>query len=176
MARKPKDEPADSGTGSDSASTGDPLELEGAAFVPPDEPTIPPADTDLDYEPPPPELIEWTPERAGAVVRAGGFLLHTADPLGNDPGGEGLWKATEQDALEIGAPLARILNRYAPARRLAGLSDEGELAFALVGYTKRNLAYRGQLVAARREEEQGAHADGTMLFHDEQPPPPEPPV
>jgi hypothetical protein len=140
---------ADGGTAS-TGDTGDPLGIEPAGFEPPDDPTIAPAE-DAEYEPPPPEPIEWTPERAGAVVRAGGLVLHMADPLSHAEGGDELWRATDADAEAIGAPLARILNRYAPARRLAGVADEGELAFSLLAYAKRNLELRGELVQAERE-------------------------
>ncbi len=61
----------------------------------------------------------------------------------------------------IGAPLARILNRYAPARRLAGVSDEAELGFAAAAYFRRNLAERGRLATAKREREEAAAAAGT---------------
>lgn len=105
------------------------------------------------YEPPAPELIEWTPERAGAIVRAGGFLLHNADSIAQEPEALELWRATEADVEAIGPPLARILNRYAPARRLAGVSDEAELAFGLMAYARRNLATRGRAVQAKKERE-----------------------
>jgi hypothetical protein len=173
--RKEENDPAGAGGG---ASTGrepaadpgsDPLQLEGAAFSPPDEPGVP-VDVDDDYEPPPPEPLEWTPERAAALVKGGGLLLHVADPLGHEPGGDELWRATEQDALDIGAPLARILNRYAPARRLAGVADEGELAFATLAYAKRNLVLRGRLVRERKAAEEAAAArGGTELFERDQP-------
>jgi hypothetical protein len=160
-------------TGSDEAratGAGDPLELEGAGgFTPPDEPTIDPGAVDDDYEPLPQEPLEWTPERAAAVVKASGYVLHAADPLSAEPGGEELWRATEQDAADIGSPLSRILNRYAPARRLAGVADEGELAFAMLAYGKRNLVQRGRLVAARREREAAAPGYGEG-FHDEDEP------
>jgi hypothetical protein len=106
-----------------------------------------------EYEPPPAEPIEWTPERAAALVRGGGIVLHKADPLHHEPGGEDLWRATSEDADAIGAPLSRILNRYAPARELAGHADEAELALAVIGYTRDNLALRGRLVAQRRDRE-----------------------
>jgi hypothetical protein len=106
-----------------------------------------------DYEPPPPQLIEWTPERAAAIVRGAGYLLHASDGVAREPGGERLWRATEEDAAAIGPPLARILNRYDAARRLAGVSDEAELTFALGAYAKRNLALRGRLLAEKAERE-----------------------
>ena len=87
-------------------------------------------DAGEDYEPAAPELIEWTPERAGNIIKAIGWALHQADglsdPIDGDELGAELWKATEDDAIAIGTPLARILNRYQPARRLAGVSDEAE--------------------------------------------------
>lgn len=126
-----------------------PLGLEDDDFVPGDRPV--PADDELDlYEPPPRELLDWTPERAGAVVRAGGYLLHTADSLSREPEGDNLWRATKADVAAIGPPLARILNRYEPARRLAGVADEGELAFAMIDYARRNLALRGRVASARK--------------------------
>lgn len=126
----------------------------GPAFAP-GESTPPPASAaalDQDeYAPAPPQLVEWTPERAAGIVRGIGFLLHRADSLGSKPGGDDLWRATEQDAADAAPPLARILNRYEPARRLAGISDEAELGFVLAGYVKRNLALRGRLAADLRE-------------------------
>lgn len=108
-------------------------------------------DDELD-EHPDAHLFDWTPERAGAVIRAGGYVLHTADRVAHIDGGEALWKATEQDALAAGEPLSRILNRYDGARRLAGMVDEAEFAAAMFDYARRNLALRGQLV--RREKAQ----------------------
>jgi len=125
-------------------------------------PPIPPAGRpELDetpYDPAPAEPIEWTPERAGALVRGAGWMLHKADPLHHEPGGAELWRATAEDADAIGAPLARMLNRYAPARELAGHADEAELALAVVGYARDHLALRGRLVAQRHEREQAEHA------------------
>jgi hypothetical protein len=161
---------SDSSGDVDGAAGGDPLRLEGADWTPPESPDVA-VPVDDDYEPPPPELIEWTPDRAAAIVKGGGLLLHVADPLAQDPGGEELWRATEQDAADIGAPLSRILNRYAPARRLAGVADEGELAFATVAYAKRNLVLRGQLVRQRRAAEAEAEAThgGTEMFQRDEP-------
>lgn len=136
------------------STTSNPIDVEGARFEPPKT-----GDPDLGgeelnpYEPPPPELIEWTPERAGAVVRGMGFALHSADPISAEPEAGELWRATQEDADAIGSPLARILNRYAPARRLAGLSDEAELAFALAPYAKRNMMLRGRALQAKRARE-----------------------
>jgi len=155
-----------------SATTSDPagaLDLEPDTFTAPGGPV--PADTDTDlepYEPAGAEPVEWTPERASAVVRAGGYLLHTADGLTREPGGEELWRATEADLEAIAPPLARILNRYEPARRLAGLSDEGELAFGVAGYVRRNLAARGRILTAQKEA--AAAADQTPTWPAEQPP------
>lgn len=141
-----------SDTNSTTPDPANPLGLEHDDWQPPEQPT--PADANLEladrYEPQPPELLEWTPERAGAIVRAAGFMLHTADGLSREPEGRELWRATEEDVDTIGPPLARILNRYEPARRLAGVSDEGELAFALVAYTRRNLVDRGRVATAKQ--------------------------
>jgi len=117
-----------------------------------------PADDDvIDSLPVPPAgLLEWTPERAGAVVRAGGYLLHAADGLGQEPEGTLLWRATEEDIAAIGPPLARILNRYDAARRLAGHVDEGELGFAMAAYARRNLALRGRVAYAKKTRVQAA--------------------
>lgn len=152
-----------------------PLGLEGAPGFAPEDDRPPVAHArDLEhgelYEPAEPEPIEWTPERAAAVIRAGGFLLHHADPLGSEPGGENLWRATEEDALAIGQPLSRILNRYAPARRLAGVSDEAELGFELVGYLRSNLALRGRLVQTKKAAEEQA-PPGPFDGAEEQPTP-----
>lgn len=158
-----------SSRGSSAGSTGTNLfGLESAPFEPPDEPDhgqVLGAELEDDgaYEPPAPELIDWTPERAASVIRAGGFLLHTADPLADEQGGEALWRATQGDIETMGPPLARILNRYATARRLAGLSDEGEFAIGMLDYAKRNLATRGRLRVqkkARLEAEQENHGGG----------------
>ena len=125
--------------------------------VSPDEPR----ELDDPYDATPPEPIEWTSERTGAIVRAGGFLLHNADSLSSEAGGEQLWRATEADVDAIAPPLARILNRYTPARRLAGVSDEAELAFGLFGYAKRNLAERGRLAGDKRQREEEPEGAGT---------------
>lgn len=167
---------SDASTGGSSATTStssdpNPLGLERDRWTPPQDGQ--PADLDdgsLDYVPPPPELLEWTPERAGAIVRAGGFLLHTADPVAKDPIAAELevelWRATEDDVDAIAPPLARILNRYAPARRLAGVSDEMELAFGMIGYLRENLADRGRVLTARRRaDEEAAGPEGTMFGH-----------
>jgi hypothetical protein len=135
----------------------------GPAFDPGQEAPAPVDAAALDqdeYAPPPPQLVEWTPERAESVVRGIGFLLHRADALGSKPGGDELWRATEQDAADAAPPLARILNRYEPARRLAGISDEAELGFVLAGYVKRNLAMRGRLSAEQRDLAPDAVYDG----------------
>lgn len=140
-----------------SSSGGSPLDLETGAFTAPKEP--PPTRTadelaaDADYEPPPPELIEWTPERAAAIVRGLGFGLHVLDPVGHADGAEDLWRWTMDDAIEAGGPLSRILNRYAPARRLAGYSDEAELTIIMGSYVRRNLADRGRILALQAELE-----------------------
>lgn len=117
-----------------------------------------PANDDVadEYVPEPQELLDWTPERAGSVVRAIGYALHTADGLSREPDGDALWRATESDVATMAPPLARILNRYQPARRLAGVADEGEFAFAMVDYARRNLAQRGRLVGAKRIRTQQA--------------------
>jgi hypothetical protein len=156
-------------TPSSSATTSDnPLGLEEDRWSQPDREL--PADTgdDLDYVAPPPQILEWTPERAGAIVRAGGFLLHTADPIARDEVAKelevDLWRATEDDVSAIAPPLARILNRYEPARRLAGVSDEMELAFGMIGYLRENMADRGRIVTAkRRREAEQTGEDGTIL-------------
>jgi hypothetical protein len=123
-----------------------------------------------------PHLFDWTPERAGAVIRAGGYVLHTADRMGHVDGGEELWKATEADARAAGEPLARILNRYDGARRLAGMVDEAEFAAAMFDYARRNLAHRGQLVrrdrALRQEEPQAGPAAFDSMAGDPRQPPP----
>jgi hypothetical protein len=137
------------------ASSRSPLELERDRFEPPADTAADTGAAELEpYEALPPEPLEWTPERAGAVVRGGAFLLHQADPLAHEEGGDELWRTTDADVDAIGPPLARILNRYAPARQLAGASDEVELALALGGYAKRNMALRGRLVRAKRQREE----------------------
>lgn len=157
-------------TGESSATTANPLGLEPDHWTASDHEQ--PAQIDLDdYVPPPPEILEWTPERAGAIVRAGGFLLHTADPVARDQVAHeleiDLWRATEDDVSAIAPPLSRILNRYAPARRLAGVSDEMELAFGMIGYLRENLADRGRIVTTKRhrDNDQGQE-EGTMFRGD----------
>lgn len=103
----------------------------------------------------PPALVEWTPERAEALVRGLGYTLHTFDPATSLPGGDDLWRATATEAREIGAPLARILARYEPARRFAGVVDEAELGAAFVSYAKRNMRQRGRVVLAAGDGPEG---------------------
>src|SRR4051794_25117273 len=81
---RPDSDDSRAATRASSATTRtDPLDLERGDFKPPEQP--PPVRTardfdDVDdYEPAPAELIDWTTERAGAVVKGGGFLLHTID-------------------------------------------------------------------------------------------------
>lgn len=156
-------------------------------FEPPDGPTPPAHAADLehgeDYGPASPDLIEWTPERAAAMLRGGGFLLHVADGLSRakppehieDPRADcgcdacQLWRLTERDALDAGAPLARILNRYEPARRLAGVADEAELGFALLAYAKRNLSARARLLEDKRarEERPPGPYEGAVMTEDD---------
>ena len=153
---------------------GNPLALEADTFEPAENAI--PADDSVadDYDPPPRELLEWTPERAGSVVRAGGFMLHAADGLSREPEGHELWRATETDVAAMAPPLARILNRYAPARRLAGVADEGELAFAMIDYARRNLADRGRVAGAKRHRlEQAEAAAGETWPHPADSPPAE---
>src|SRR5207249_1881263 len=91
----------------------DPFDLEQTGgFTPPGDGRPRLDDTLDDLDEGPVRLFEWTPERAAAVVKAGGYVLHTADGMTNVPGGERLWKATDEDAQAAGEPLARILNRY----------------------------------------------------------------
>lgn len=147
--------PGFSGSSSDDGNRLGALRLERAEWREPEsrEPIPAAGRPELleDYEPPAREPIEWTPDRAGAIVRGAGFTLHKIDGLHLEPGGEELWRATAEDAEAIGAPLSRILNRYAPARELAGYADEAELTLALVAYTRDNLALRGRLVKQRRD-------------------------
>jgi len=105
--------------------------------------TTPPATADL---------VEWTPERAASLVRAVGFALHTFDPATELDGGAALWRATAEEAEEIATPLSRILARYEPVKKLAGVVDEAELGAAFVSYAKRNMRERGRVVLAAKEE------------------------
>jgi hypothetical protein len=151
-------EPPES-TASSSASTSEnPLGLEEDVWTPPEGPLPAEAEPEPDYRPPSQELIEWTPERCGFLVRGGGFLLHTADGLSREPEGTDLWKATEDDIDAIAPPLARILNRYEPARRLAGVADEGELALGMAAYVRRNLVERGRVAGAKHQREEALEA------------------
>lgn len=135
---------------SEAAAAVDFPEISGAKFEPGATPEADASPT-LELAPPPADLIEWTPERAAALVRGFGYTLHTFDPATNLPGGDELWRATDSEAREIGAPLSRILARYEPARRLAGVVDEAELGAAFVSYTKRNMRERGRVVLAAEQ-------------------------
>lgn len=136
-------------------------ELESRPFNPGDSPE--PAERvgvdegELDLAPP--EPIVWTPERAGYLLRGAGFALHAADGAASEEGGDDLWRMTEADLEAMGPPLAAILNRYDAARRLAGLSEEGALAFGLAAYAKRNLATRGRVLAIARARDEGTVLD-----------------
>lgn len=134
-------------------------EIHGSPFEPGAEPEPGTAETALELEAAPADLIEWTPERAAALVRGFGYGLHTFDPASQLPGGDDLWRATESEAREIGAPLARILGRYEPARRMAGVVDELELGAAFVGYAKRNMRQRGSVVLAANLDHEGFDED-----------------
>jgi len=160
MASRRRDETSSepSPTSSAPAEGPNPLGLEAApAFIPPDErpPTAHASDleNDEEYVPAAAEPIDWTPERVTALLRPSAALVHYADPLSREPGGDDLWRLTEQDAAEIADPLARILNRYSVTRTVAGLSDELALGIGLVGYGRRNLVLRGQLLAAKQVRE-----------------------
>lgn len=157
-------------------------------FEPPEEPGPPAHAADLEHGEehlaPPPDLYEWTPERAAAVLRAGGFLLHVADGLSrvkppeheHDPRADcgcdacQLWRLTERDAIDAGAPLARILNRYEPARRLAGVVDEVEFGSAMLAYAKRNLTTRARLLDHKRavEERPAGHYEGAEYSEEQE--------
>lgn len=138
-------------------------ELESTSFSPGDspEPAERVGDDEHELELAPPEPIVWTPERAGFLLRGAGFALHSADGASSEEGGEELWRMTEADLDAMGPPLAAILNRYDAARRLAGLSEEGALAFGLAAYAKRNLATRGRVLASARAREEGTVLDET---------------
>lgn len=104
------------------------------------------------------DVVEWTPDRAAAMVRGFGLVLHTLDPATELAGGDALWRATSTEASEIGEPLSRILARYAPARKLAGVVDEAELGAAFVTYAKRNMKLRGRLVLESRDDRRDVFA------------------
>jgi len=161
----PPPPPEESATSSEPSATSsappegpNPLGLESApAFVPDDErpPVAHAADLEASEEsvPADAEPIEWTPDRVASLLKPTAALVHYADPLGREPGGEELWRLTETDAAEIGEPLARILNRYSITRTAAGLSDELALGIGVLGYGRRNLVLRGRLVEAKRARE-----------------------
>ncbi len=75
-----------------------------------------------------------------------------------------MWKATEQDARDAGEPLARILNRYDGARRLAGMVDEAEFAAAMFAYAKRNLKLRGRVIHHAKTEQRDIPRYGGEAF------------
>lgn len=163
--KSPPPLPEDDATSSEQSATSsappegpNPLGLDPApAFVPDDErPQVARAsdlETDEEYVPAPPELLDWTPERLTPILRSSAALVHYADPLGREPGGDDLWRMTATDADEIGEPLARILNRYSVTRTAAGLSDEVAVGIGLLGYGRRNLVLRGELARAKAERE-----------------------
>jgi hypothetical protein len=106
-------------------------------------------------------------------VRGAGFILHTADGLAKEPEGAELWRATQADIDAIAPPLARILNRYAPARSLAGLSDEAELLIGVGAYMRTQLAERGRVATIKRQRDQAAADAAGEGYTFEQPQPPE---
>jgi hypothetical protein len=128
-------------------------EIDGDAFAGvSDEPADLVAEFEAVPDEPAADLVEWTPERGAAIARGFGLALHTFDPAANLPGGDELWRATEQEAREIGAPLSRILARYSPTRRLAGVVDEAELGVAMVSYAKRNMRERGRVLSSAKDD------------------------
>lgn len=138
-----------------------PLGLEGApAFEPPKE-RPPVADAARlehgeELAPAPPVPVEWTPERAAAVLRGGFFVARVVDPVARTDAGKlvELWRLDTQDALEAGAPLSRMMNRYAPVRTLAGFADEAELGLTLGPLIAEQIRRRGQAIAALEERAQ----------------------
>lgn len=197
---KPEASPGGSSGSSDGswASTEgpNPLGLEGApAFEPADErpPVAHAADLEADdeYRPPPPEPVEWTAERAGAVLRGSFFLARVLDPVARELEGKALelWVIPPEQAVEVGEPLARIMNRYAPVRTLAGFADEAELGLTMGPLLAEHLKRRGlaikriedRLVASvppgrfEGAQEQAAPSRETLLEPQSPfPPPPEP--
>lgn len=162
-----------------------------ARHTPADGPTPPPVLTAADLEadelpdgPLEPTVIEWTPDRAAALLRGLGYCASKADPVNrlDHPDAGELWRWSEADAIQAGEPLARILNRYGPLRALAGVADEAELAFELTPYLLDNLARRGRIIAATRPAEpvgpfEGAEQAPPLVGIGLVPPPPvEPPT
>jgi len=144
----------DSGSSFGSTGTGsNPFGLEAGSFTPSEEPQPAVVDVDEVAELPPAEPLDWTAERAGYVLRGAGLALHTADPLSREPAGAELWRMTEADLEAMAPPLAAIANRYAPARRLAGFSEEGALAFGMLAYARRHLQTRGRVAGDARKKE-----------------------
>lgn len=140
-----------------SAEGPNPLKLEGApAFEPPrDRPQVADA-ARLEGEElpvPAPVPVEWTPERAAAVLRGGFFVARIADPVAREQEGKllELWRLDAADALEAGGPLSRMMNRYAPVRTLAGFADEAELGLTLGPLIAEQIRRRGQAIAAIEE-------------------------
>ena len=133
-----------------------PLGLEGAPpFVGSDEPIPVARARDLEqgedtFEPPAPEPVEWTPERAAAILRGGFFLARFVDPVAREDEGKQLelWRLDKADALEAGGPLSRMMNRYTPVRTLAGLADEAELGLTLGPLLVEHVRRRGEALAA----------------------------
>lgn len=131
-----------------------------AAHTPTDRPQRPSTAADLEANELPddliePTVIEWTPDRAAALLRGLGYVASKADPVNrlDHPDAGELWRWDAADALEAGEPLARILNRYGPLRQLAGVADEAEVAFTLAPYVLDNLARRGRILAAVKPAE-----------------------
>lgn len=181
---KPNAPPAETGSepSPGSSAPSSPLGLIGVPFRRPERgDSAPPAQTvrDLDapeYEPPAPAPLEWDEDRAALILRGAGFMLHTMDPLAGSPFAPELWKLTEEDLDAMAAPAARIANRYAPARQLAGLSDEVGLGMAAYPYIRRNLVERGRAAAMLKQAARsGPHAPPPGYVEPAATPPPPPP-
>jgi hypothetical protein len=148
------------------------LGLVGHTFTPTREPAPAVTAADLDddlYEPEPPAPFQWDAEKAESVVRIVGLVAHTVDPLSNSEFADDLWKADDEDCREIAPPLARIMNRHASLRQLAGFSDEAELTAAMWSYTRKNTAQRGRIKMFEKRAADAGNDAHRSLYEPEQP-------
>lgn len=96
-----------------------------------DESTPPPEEPTPEHGALGPLADEWQEQQVGDWLRNAGALAHAAIGVADND-----WTMTESDLERIGAPLTRILNRYQPARAVAGYSDPLAVAagFGLYGW------------------------------------------
>jgi hypothetical protein len=122
----------------------------------------------------PAPLPEWKPERVAQLLRAQGAATHALIGVSDR---DWLWLAHELDA--TAEPLAAVLNKHAPTRAAAGVSDELAAAIGLWGYAGRSIRERVNELERRKAAEPppapvtGYDAGGERV---ETEPPPAPPA